>query len=63
MNTGTLIWLIIFAISATVFFIVAAIVSVKGVGDLRDLLSASEPADRETDGGEQVNSPRLEPPQ
>ena len=38
MRTGTLIWLIIFAISAATFFIVAAVVAVKGIGDLRDLL-------------------------
>ena len=38
MNTGALLWIIIFAISAAVFFIVAAIVSVRGVSDLKDLL-------------------------
>ncbi len=38
MNTGALLWLIIFAVSATVFFIVAAIVGVRGVSDLKDLL-------------------------
>jgi hypothetical protein len=38
MNTGTLIWLIIFAISAATFFIVAGIVTIKGLSDLRDLL-------------------------
>lgn len=38
MTTGSLIWLIIFAISVAVFFTVAAIISVKGFSDLRDLL-------------------------
>lgn len=38
MKTGALIWMIIFAISAAAFFIVAAIVSVKGFSDLKDLL-------------------------
>ena len=38
MRTGTLVWLIIFAVSAATFFIVAAVVTAKGIGDLRDLL-------------------------
>jgi hypothetical protein len=38
MRTGTLVWMIIFAISAATFFVVAAIVTIKGLGDLRDLL-------------------------
>ncbi|MCA1603247.1 MAG: hypothetical protein LC776_16960 [Acidobacteria bacterium] len=38
MKTGTLLWMIIFAISAAAFFIVAAIVTIKGFADLRDLL-------------------------
>ena len=42
MNTGALLWIIIFAISAAVFFIVAAVVSVRGVSDLKDLLRSKE---------------------
>jgi hypothetical protein len=38
MNTGTLVWMVIFAASALCFFVVAAVVSVKGLGDLRELL-------------------------
>jgi hypothetical protein len=38
MSNGTLLWLIIFAIAAATFFIVAAIVTIKGLSDLRDLL-------------------------
>ncbi|HYN25068.1 MAG TPA: hypothetical protein VES69_08475 [Pyrinomonadaceae bacterium] len=38
MKTGTFFWMIIFAISAAAFFIVAAIVTIKGFSDLRDLL-------------------------
>ena len=38
MRTGILVWMIIFGISAVAFFIVAAIVSVKGFSDLKDLL-------------------------
>jgi hypothetical protein len=47
MTAGTLVWLIIFAVSAAMFFIVAGIVAIKGVGDLRDLLSV--PDEREND--------------
>jgi hypothetical protein len=38
MNTGASLWLIIFALSAAVFFVVAAIVAFNGLSDLRDLL-------------------------
>ncbi|HKO98022.1 MAG TPA: hypothetical protein VJU86_13575 [Pyrinomonadaceae bacterium] len=48
MNNGTLFWIIIFAISALTFFVVAAVVAVKGVSDLRHLLRppGKESADR-----------------
>ncbi len=35
MNNGVIIWLVIFAIAAAGFFVIAAIVSVKGFADLR----------------------------
>lgn len=41
MNNGVIVWLIIFALSAAVFFVVAAIVTVKGLADLRALLQHS----------------------
>ncbi|HUE82658.1 MAG TPA: hypothetical protein VMM84_11155 [Pyrinomonadaceae bacterium] len=41
MNKVAIVWLIIFGISATCFFVIAAIVAVKGVGDLRILLRHS----------------------
>ena len=47
MNTGSLVWLIIFAISAAAFFVVAGVVTIKGVGDLRELLHI--PDDQEDD--------------
>ena len=50
MNTGTLIWMIIFAASALCFFVVAAVVSVRGFGDLRELLRFSERTSRGEDG-------------
>lgn len=39
MNGGALFWLIVFAFATTCFFVVAAIVAVKGFHDLMDLLS------------------------
>ncbi|HLE61845.1 MAG TPA: hypothetical protein VI750_01835 [Pyrinomonadaceae bacterium] len=41
MNKGTLFWLIIFSVSAAGFFLIAAVVAYKGIGDLRDLLHLS----------------------
>lgn len=38
MTTGVLVWLIVFGIAALMFFVIALVVGVKGVGDLRDLL-------------------------
>jgi hypothetical protein len=38
MRTGALLWLIIFAVSAATFFVVAFIVTINGFGDLRELL-------------------------
>jgi uncharacterized membrane protein len=41
MTEGALFWLIVLAVSTLVFFGIAVVVSVRGVGDLRDLLSQS----------------------
>jgi hypothetical protein len=38
MKTGAVIWMVIFVVSAACFFGVAAVVSVLGVRDVRDLL-------------------------
>jgi hypothetical protein len=38
MNVGALLWLLIFGVSAAVFFVIAAIVAVKGFRDLIELL-------------------------
>jgi len=43
MNTGSLFWIITFALSAATFFIVAVVVAIRGFGDLMDLLRVSEP--------------------
>jgi hypothetical protein len=38
MTTGSLIWLIVGALFAVLFFGIAAVVAFRGVADLRDLL-------------------------
>ncbi len=42
MNSATVIWIVLFGISALLFFGVAAVIAVVGFKDLRDLLSKSE---------------------
>lgn len=42
MNGGALFWIITFALSTACFFVVAAIVAVKGSSDLKDLLRDSK---------------------
>ncbi len=41
MTTGAIFWLIVFGISGLLFFGIALVVSIRGVGDLRDLLGSS----------------------
>jgi hypothetical protein len=38
MSGGVLFWMIVFALSTVCFFVVAAVVTVKGSHDLKDLL-------------------------
>lgn len=45
MNKGSIIWLIIFAVSAIVFLVIAVIVSVRGFADLQSLLQHSNRRD------------------
>ena len=45
MSNGVIVWLIIFAVSAAVFFVTALVVSIKGLADLRSLLQASRHSD------------------
>ena len=52
MNTGTLIWMIIFAACALCFFVVAAVVSIRGFGDLKELLRFTKRAGSEGGGRE-----------
>lgn len=43
MHSGVIIWLVICALSTIVFFVIAAVVIVKGFSDLRSLLRISHP--------------------
>ncbi len=44
MNVATILWLVVFGISAIMFLGVAVIVSVKGFSDLKELLRNKEDA-------------------
>lgn len=46
MNSISFIWLIVFAIAALCFFGTAAVITVIGMRDLRDLLRKSESKDQ-----------------
>ncbi len=46
MNSGVIIWLIIFTLAAASFFVIAVIVSIKGFADLQTLLQNSERRDK-----------------
>lgn len=41
MDTSVLIWFILFIIAAVLFFGTAIVITIFGVGDLKDLLSGS----------------------
>lgn len=45
MTTGMIFWLVTFFLAALLFFGVAAVIGIRGVGDLRRLLSASHKQD------------------
>ena len=54
MNTASLFWMTIFAVAALCFFIVAAVVTVRGFADMKDLLRSSKrPAKSEGDEREE----------
>lgn len=42
MTSGVLIWMILFGIFAVIFFTIAAIVSHKGVADIKELMNDPE---------------------
>jgi hypothetical protein len=41
MTAGALFWFLLFGIAALVFFGIAVVVTIRGVGDLRDLLKST----------------------
>ena len=43
MHRGVIIWLVICALSTILFFVIAAVVIVRGFSDLRSLLRMSQP--------------------
>ncbi len=47
MTGSVLIWIVIFAAAALLFFGTAAVITIVGVQDLRDLLSRSTKKDRQ----------------
>lgn len=46
MNNGVFIWIVIFAVSTISFFLIAAVVAIKGFFDLRLLLRNSNRKDK-----------------
>lgn len=54
MNTGSLLWLVVFGITAFVFFGVAAIVTVKGFQDLMELFRRGSDEKEETESGKNL---------
>ncbi len=42
MNDGVTIWMILFAVFALIFFVIAGIVSWKGVADIKELMEDPE---------------------
>jgi hypothetical protein len=48
MTDGALFWLFLFGIAALVFFGIALVVAIRGVGDLRELLGSSKGRAKDT---------------
>jgi len=49
MTAGTVVWLVVAAASAALFFGIAAVVSIYGIKDLRRLLGGVDRARKRTD--------------
>lgn len=49
MTTGTVVWLVIAAASAVLFFGIAAVISISGLKDLRHLLDGAGRVRKRTD--------------
>ena len=48
MTSGALFWLLLFGFAALVFFGIALVVTIRGVGDLRHLLGSSKRSAKDT---------------
>jgi hypothetical protein len=48
MTTGTVVWLVIAAASAVLFFGISAVVSISGLKDLRHLLEGADRTRKQT---------------
>lgn len=42
MSSGVLIWMILFGFFAVIFFVIAGIISVKGIGDIKEIMNDPE---------------------
>ncbi len=42
MSSGVIIWMTLFGIFAVIFFSIAAVVSYKGIGDIKELMNDPE---------------------
>lgn len=51
MTAGALFWLILFGIAALMFFGIALVVTIRGVGDMRKLLGSSKGRVKRGKGG------------
>jgi hypothetical protein len=60
MTGGALFWIILCGISVILFFGIAAVVSVRGVGDLRDLLEGAKKRDKRSEPNEHNAARRTE---
>ncbi|MEW6509886.1 MAG: hypothetical protein AB1428_02885 [Bacteroidota bacterium] len=49
MSGGVIVWLVLFGVSTLLFFGIAAVVAVRGLGELRDLLRRVPAAKQEVD--------------
>jgi len=42
MSSGMLIWMILFAVFAVIFFVIATVVSIKGIAEIKELFNDPE---------------------
>ena len=47
MSSGVLFWMILFGIFAFVFFAIAAVISIKGIADIKEIMNDPELQDHD----------------